>query len=312
MKAEPAPPLPAWPEALVPFDRALYEVAPGVRMHVMSAGPDDGLPVLMMHGNPTWGFLYRKIAARLLELDAGLRLVMPDLIGLGWSHRPPGGDSDHQLQKHWRWLSALVDGLELDGVVAVGQDWGGPWVLGPFTEPERRKRLAGMVLMNTVFMPPKPGFKPTLFHRFSRWPLVSTAAFRLLGFPQVRLSMAQADKSSISGKVSRAYTAPLKGLARNSAPLALARMVPDSMDHPTVAALKTTQELVEGWEGPAALVWGVRDPILGRLLKRTARALPQAPITETQAGHFLQEEVPDEIADAIAGVATKIREAAAP
>lgn len=299
------PPLPAWLDQMVPFERSMFEVAPGLRMHVMQAGPADGQPVLLMHGNPTWGFLYRRVAARLLELDAGLRLVMPDMIGLGWSDRPPGGAADHTIDNHWRWLSALVDGLDLQDVIAVGQDWGGPWVLGPFTDPARRARLSAMVLMNTVFMPPKAGFKPTLFHRFSRWPLISTAAFRLLGFPQVRLSIAQADKSSISGQVCRAYRLPLAGLASNAAPLALARMVPDSLEHPSVAALTRTQELVEGWDGPAALVWGVRDPILGRLLRRTARALPQAPVTETQAGHFLQEEVPVEIASAIRDVSSR-------
>ena len=302
-------PLPTWLAELLPFERSLIEVAPGVRMHVMQAGPEDGLPVLMMHGNPTWGFLYRRVALRLQSLDPGLRLVMPDMIGLGWSDRPPGGAADHQLENHWRWLGALIDSLGLERIIAVGQDWGGPWVLGPFTHPERRARLAGLVLMNTVFMPPKAGFKSTLFHRFSRMPLISDAAFRLLGFPQVRLSIAQADKSSISGNVSRAYRLPLRGLSRNAAPLALARMVPDSLHHPSVPALTKTQALVESWDGPAALVWGVKDPILGRLLKRTARALPQAPVTQTSAGHFLQEEVPDEIAEAIAGVATKVRAA---
>ena len=300
------PDLPPWLSSMVPFDRSMHEVAPGVRMHVMQAGPADGVTVLMMHGNPTWSFLYRKVAARLTELAPELRLVMPDMVGLGWSDRPPGGAGEHQLENHWRWLGALIDGLDLQRIVLVGQDWGGPWVLGPFTDPARRPRLAGMVLMNTVFSPPKEGFKATLFHRFARMPLVSDAAFRLLGFPQRDLSIAQGDKRSIRGDVSRAYRLPLKGLARNAAPLALARMVPDTMAHPSVAALRKTQELVESWEGPAALVWGEKDPILGRLLRRTARALPQAPVTKTDAGHFLQEEVPDEIAAAILSVAKQL------
>ncbi len=297
------PPLAPWLSALVPFERALVEVAPGLRMHLMTAGPSTGRPVLLMHGNPTWGFLYRKVALRLLELNPNLRLLMPDMIGLGWSDRPPGGAADHTLEHHGRWLGALVDQLDLRGVILVGQDWGGPWVLRPFADDARRDRVAGIVLMNTIVGPPGEGFKPTLFHRFSRWPGVSDFAFRVLGFPQARLDLAQADRSSISGDVARAYRAPLRGWSRNAAPLALARMVPDRMDHPSVEGLTRCQALVESFEGPAALVWGERDPILGRLLRRTARALPQAEITTTQAGHFLQEEVPDEIAQAVASVA---------
>jgi haloalkane dehalogenase len=88
------------------------------------------------------------------------------------------------------------------------------------------------------------------------------------------------------------------------APLALARMVPDSPAHPSIAALRQCQSVVEAFTGPAALVWGERDPVLGRVLSHLARLLPAASVTRTQAGHFLQEEVPDEIAAAIREVAS--------
>ena len=126
------PALPAWLSALLPFERSMVEVGPGLRMHLMTAGPETGRPVLLMHGNPTWGFLYRKVARRLLELNPNLRLLMPDMIGLGWSDRPRGGGAKHTLDQHGRWLGALVDQLDLREVILVGQDWGGPWVLGPF------------------------------------------------------------------------------------------------------------------------------------------------------------------------------------
>jgi len=258
-------------------------------MHVMTKG--EGRTVLLVHGNPTWGYLWRKVVA---ELGPGFRCVMPDLVGLGLSDKPdePGF---HTLDAHIAHLADLVDQLGLREVILVVQDWGGPIGTGAFLE--QSDRLAGMVVLNTVLGPPKPGFKATAFHRFSRTPGLSDLVFRGLGFPQICLWTAQGDRKSIGRKETRAYTWPLRKNRR--APLELARMVPDSMDHPSVEPLTRVAALVEAFEGPAAMVWGDRDPVLGRLKRRIHRALPQASLRETQAGHFLQEEVPVEIAEAI-------------
>jgi haloalkane dehalogenase len=268
-------------------------------MHVMEAG--EGRPVLMLHGNPTWGFLYRKVVQELS--GEPLRLIMPDLIGLGLSDKPRDA-AEHQLDHHADWLGELVDGLGLEGVVFVGQDWGGP--IGLCALEKRRERLAGLVILNTVVGPPRPGFRPTAFHRFSQMPVLSDLAFRGLGFPETALWIAQGDKSSIRGKVARAYRYPLRRFRDRVAPLALARMVPDSLGHPSVPALERCQALVESFKGPAAIVWGDRDPVLGRVRRRVERLLPDAPVTLTQAGHFLQEEVPAEIARAVRDVASRI------
>ncbi len=273
------------------------------RMHVMELG--EGRPVLMMHGNPTWGFLYRKVARALL--GERLRLIIPDLIGLGWSDKPRSLDA-HTIAAHSSWLGGLIDGLELDDMILVAQDWGGP--IGLHAASTRAERIAGLVLLNTVIGPPKPGFKPTLFHRLSQMPGVSDALFRLGGFPQNLLAIAQGDRRSIAGKVARAYRYPLRRLRDRAAPLALARMVPSSLEHPSIASLEQCREFVAGFQGPAAIVWGDRDPILGRLRRRTEAALPQATVTATSAGHFLQEEVPDEIATAIRTVAGQVAEGA--
>jgi haloalkane dehalogenase len=277
----------------------------------MVAGPEEAPPVLLLHGNPTWGFLWRKVVAELLAPAEGepanLRLIMPDLVGLGFSDRP--GAAAHTLEAHARWIGGVIDGVALAGpgghdrLVFVGQDWGGP--IGLAALADRPERLAGLVVLNTAAGPPKPGFRPTTFHRFARMPVISTLAFRLLGFPQRALHTVQGDPGSIRGEVARAYRYPLRGWSRNAAPLALARMVPDSLDHPSVPALRRCHELVEGFDGPAAIVWGERDPILGRLLARIERVLPRAEVTRTRAGHFLQEEVPREIAGAIRSVAER-------
>lgn len=297
MDKAPPPALPPWLEQMLPFERYLVDVGEH-RMHVMEAGA--GRPVLMLHGNPTWGFLYRKVAAELK--GEPLRLVMPDLVGLGLSDKPRALAA-HTLENHGRWMAALIERLDLKEPIFVGQDWGGPiglWALA------KTGRMAGLVLMNTAVGPPRPGFRPTAFHRFARMPLVSDVAFRLLQFPQVDLSLVQGDKASIRGEVARAYRFPLRRLADRAAPLALARMVPDSPQHPSVAALGVCQSLVEGFQGPSAIVWGDRDPILGRALSRVEKLLPRAEVTRTGAGHFLQEEVPVEIAKAIRGVASRM------
>ncbi|HDK45743.1 MAG TPA: alpha/beta fold hydrolase, partial [Actinobacteria bacterium] len=225
-----------------------------------------------------------------------VRVIMPDLIGLGFSDHPRDPDV-HTLENHTEWLGRLVDLLDLTDVTLVVQDWGGAIGAGAFAK--RPERLAGLVALNTVLSEPKPGFKPTWFHRFSRMPVISGFSFRLVGFPQVWLAMAQGDKSSISGDVSRAYRYPLRSRAENQAPLALARMVPDSMEHPSVDPLRRVGEFVRAYDGPAAIVWGDRDPVLGRARNHIASMLPQAEVTRTAAGHFLQEEVPQEIAAAI-------------
>jgi haloalkane dehalogenase len=280
---------------MLPFQR--YRVAVGdVKVHVMEAGDPGGRPVFMLHGNPTWGFLWRKVATALA--GERLRLVMPDLVGLGLSDKPRDARW-HTLDRHGEIMAALIDALGLDRLVFVGQDWGGP--VGLRALAERPGRLAGLVVLNTVVGPPRPGFRPTGFHRFAATPLVADLAFRVLGFPQIALFGAQGDKRSIRGDVARAYRWPLRHFADRTGPLALARMVPDSHAHPSIPALERCQQVVESFRGPAAIVWGDRDPVLGRVRTHIERLLPQAPVTRTRAGHFLQEEVPTEIAAAIRG-----------
>jgi haloalkane dehalogenase len=267
-------------------------------MHVMEAGNPSGRPVLMLHGNPTWGFLWRKVAAALEH--TGLRLIMPDLVGLGFSSKPRDPEF-HQLATHGQLMAELIRGLDLTDLIFVGQDWGGP--VGLYALSEQTERLTGLVLLNTVVGPPRPGFRPTAFHRFARAPIVSDLFFRGLGFPQRALWIAQGDKSTMRGQVAEAYREPLRRLRDNVAPLALARMVPDSQEHPTIQALERCQRVIERYTGPAAIVWGDTDPVLGRVRSHIERLLPKARVTRTQAGHFLQEEVPNEIADAIRFVA---------
>jgi cis-3-alkyl-4-acyloxetan-2-one decarboxylase len=294
----PAPPLPPFVERQMPFRRAAWQIESGPdagrTIHFVDHGPPSGRPVLMFHGNPTWSFLWRKVIARL----PGFRCVAPDLLGLGLSSRLPR-ISDHSVERHGAAMADLVAGLGLHGIVLVGQDWGGPIAAqvgaAGATVPGR---IAGVVLGNTaVTVPSNP--RGTAFHKLSRIPVLSDLVFRGLGFPQIAMSFVQGDPRSIRGEVARAYRWPLPTWSDRTAPLALARMVPQSPEHESVPALRRGEAWIRSFSGPMAFVWGMRDPILGPALRRHERDFPQASVTRTDAGHFLQEEVPDELAAAI-------------
>jgi pimeloyl-ACP methyl ester carboxylesterase len=308
------PPLPPFLAPHLPFPRRLYRLESGPDagrcLHLLDsllsatstgAPPRPGHPpprtVLLLHGNPTWSFLWRKVIALL----PGLRCVAPDLLGLGLSDKPER-IADHTLERHGNAIAELVAALDLRDIVLVGQDWGGP--IAALVGSLHPQRIAGLVLANTaVLVPSHP--HGTAFHRFAKLPLLSDLVFRGLGFPLSVLGRLQGDPHSLRGIPERAYRFPLPTWRARVAPLALARMVPDSLHHPSLPALARGEAWVRSFAGPVALVWGTRDPILGHALERHERALPQAAVTRTTAGHFLQEEVPDALAAAIAAIALR-------
>lgn len=283
--------VPQWLSATYPFKRREIDIN-GRRMNLVDEG--EGRCVLLMHGNPTWSYLWRKVIPPLVE--AGFRVVAPDMIGLGLSEKPRRVDA-HSMAFHVENLVTLIQLLELEDMVVVGQDWGGPQVAGMAAQcPER---VTGAVFANTAIQPPDRRMKATKFHRFANRPIISTVAFRGLNFPLPMLPKVQGDPASLGPDEMRAYRYPLAGWRNRAAPLALARMVPIGEDHPSIAGLAQCEAWAKTFDGPVSLVWGGRDPILGRSLKRVRELFPDAPVTETQAGHFLQEEVPEALVAAI-------------
>lgn len=230
-------------------------------------------------------------------IEHGHRVVIPDLVGFGLSAKP-ADVAEHTLDAHVRWTGELVDALAPGAFAIVGQDWGGPVAAG--IAARRGARVQAALFGNTAILDPRRPLRPTAFHRFSHVPLVSELVFRGWGFPLPVLSRVQGDPASLRGRRGAPYRAPFRRWRDRAGPLALARMVPDREGHPSLAVLAETDAWSRAFEGPVGLIWGLRDPILGRGLKRLRARFPEAEVVETQAGHFLQEEVPGPFADLIA------------
>lgn len=296
MKNGDAPRLPAWIAAELPYERRMV-MANGHRIHAIDDGPRDAPVVVLFHGNPMWSFLWRKVIRAVRDQGgAHLRIVAPDLLGFGLSDKPPR-TTDHTVTLHVDTMVAALDALGVQPAMLVGQDWGGPIAAGV----ARAFALRGtpptaLFFLNTSVLPPKRPFRATWFHRFANRPVLSDIAFKGLLFPVPTLRSVQGDPSSLGLRALSAYAWPIRHLTDRAGPLGLARMVPPHEGHPSLPALDAIGTWVEGWKGPIALLWGERDPILGRAFQRHRDAFPHALVEATRAGHFLQEEVPDRIA----------------
>ncbi len=295
---EQPPALPTWLEPELPFRRVVVPTPEG-RIHAIDDG--DGPVVLLMHGNPTWSFLWRKVIRELRKQDAGrhLRIIAPDLLGLGLSTKL-ATPSDHSLGRHIRAIDETLRVLGAKDILLVGQDWGGPIGLGAARSlTARGGRVRAMLFANTAVLPVAHPVRSTSFHRFSRMPVISDLVFKGTLFPVPVLDRAQGDPGSIGAFEKRAYRWPLRAYADRAAPLGLARMVPGDESHPSITEIDANGAWLKAHSAPIGLVWGTRDPILGRTLSRHRKELSPRFVEETQAGHFLQEEVPDALARGI-------------
>ena len=296
-------PLPDYAAAVIDEDYASYliEVEPGVAVHVLEVG--SGYPVYLQHGAPTSGFLYRKIA-ELLPPDQ-FRVIMPTMVGLGFSSQVAA--EEHTLDNHARWMNETLNQLELDEVIFVGHDWGGPVGLGALERsPEL---LAGAVLLNTALGAPTESVElnPQLQAILAPVPPAAELALTVSIFDQ--LPGAQNDPSSLSPDVLDLYRRPVVESDNPIGALSILRMAATGPEHPTAEVLRAIDSYTAQLDVPAEIVWGINDPILGNRLPAMVAVFPNAPVTETNSGHFLQEEAdsPEVIAAAIQRVHEKIQ-----
>ncbi|MEE4024658.1 haloalkane dehalogenase [Gordonia sp. PKS22-38] len=261
----------------------------GVRMAVVDEGARDGDTVLLLHGEPTWGYLYRKMIPTLV--DAGLRVVVPDLIGFGRSDKPASIE-DYTYQKHVDWTFGMVTALGLDDITLFGQDWGS--LIGLRIAAEHPERFARIVIANG-FLPTaqrSPSAAFLVWRTFARWTPV---------FPISRI----VDTGSLTRltKVERAaYDAPFPTKEYKAGARAFPRLVPLDEDDPAIPANRAAWEMLASWDKPFLTLFGTKDPILGRGDGPLQRHIPGAagqPHDRLRGGHFIQEDQGPELARGI-------------
>ena len=294
-------PLPRYAAEHLTEDYKSYfvEVEPGIKVHVLEVG--TGFPVFMQHGNPTSGFLYRKIAEKLPK--DRVRLIMPTMVGLGFSSKVPA--SRHTVDNHMRWINSVLVQLQLTELVYSGQDWGGPVGMGALSLSPGL--IKGAVMLNTGFGAPTEPVNLSVPHALVKIPVFGELMLEVFFSIFDGMHRLQGDRDQLTADEAILYGKPVLESGNAKAPLAMMRMVPDGPDHPSTPAMRTIVNYVWGLDIPAEIVWGMKDPILALGLPAMKQFFPEAPVTETQGGHFLQEEVPVKIASAVLRVVNQVQ-----
>lgn len=281
--------LPAYPFAPHYLELDDYEGG-SLRMHYLDEGSPAAEVVLLLHGEPSWSYLYRKMIGPLIR--AGLRVITPDLIGFGRSDKPAKRD-DYSYARHLGWLTGLLDALALQDITLFGQDWGG--LLGLRLVAAQPERFARVVASNTAL--------PTGDHPMP-------AAFKAwLAFSQtspvlpVGKIMAGGTHTKLAPEVIAAYNAPFPDESYKAGARILPKLVPTQPDDPEAIQNRVAWEVLKTFDKPFLTAFSDNDPIT-RGAERTFEALVpgaagQAHRLIRNAGHFLQEDKGEELANVL-------------
>jgi haloalkane dehalogenase len=263
----------------------------GVRLRVaaIDEGPRDAAPVLLLHGEPTWSFLYRKIIASLVA--AGHRVVAPDLVGFGRSDKP-ADRADYTYERHVKWMSDWLVANDLRGITLFCQDWGG--LIGLRLVAAFPDRFARVVAANT-FMPEGSGATPA----FEAW-LAFSQSVPVFPTPMIVNGGTVRD---LSEGERNAYEAPYPDESYKAGARQFPALVPVKPEMASVRENQQAWKVLERFEKPFLTAFGDSDPITkgadARLQARIPGCKGQNHTTIVNAGHFLQEDQPDEIARVI-------------
>ncbi len=272
-----------------PYEVAYVEVGDGLRMAYVQDGPPDGETVVLLHGEPTWSFLWRSVIPVLAS--AGLRVVAPDLIGFGRSDKP-AEIAEHSYARHVEWVrAALFDALDLRDVTLVGHDWGG--LIGLRLLAEQGDRVARFVATNTG-LPTGDQQMPDLWLRFRE--AVRTA-------PELDIARLVRSGCQVlpSPQVLAAYDAPFPDETYKAAARAMPGLVPTTPDDPAAPANRIAWQALSTWDKPFLVAFSDRDPVTGAVAPILARVVPGArSATIPGAGHFLQEDAGPMLGEEIA------------
>jgi tRNA(adenine34) deaminase len=252
----------------------------GLRMHYLDEGPREAtITWLCLHGNPAWSYLYRRMIP--IFLQAGGRVVAPDLVGFGKSDKPKR-EASHTFEWHRQVLLEFVEQLDLRNIVLVVQDWGG--LLGLTLPMEDPQRYRGLLVMNTALgtgdAPLSPGFL-SWREMCAKNPEFDVARLFARGNPHMR------------PEECAAYSAPFPDAGHRAALRAFPAMVPGRPDANGAAVSRQAREfLSQHWQGQTLMIIGAQDPVLGgplmQALRAQIRGCPE-PMVLPQAGHFVQE-----------------------
>jgi len=259
-----------------------------LRMEYVQAGPAAGEPVVLVHGEPTWSYLYRSMIPTLAE--AGLRVIVPDLVGFGRSDKP-AEIGDHSYARHVAWLTELLlDRLDLRGITLLGQDWGG--LLGLRVVAEHPDRFARVVAANTG-MPTGDHDMPEVWWRFRR---TIENASRL----DIGRIVAAGCVRGLSESARAAYDAPFPDETHLAGPRAMPLLVPTAPTDPATEANRAAWVELSRWEKPFLVAFSDSDPITGPMARIITKLVPgtrglEHPVI-AGAGHFLQEDAGEELA----------------
>ena len=259
----------------------------GLRMHYLDEGA--GPPVLLLHGEPTWSYLYRRVIP---ELVPAARAIAPDFFGFGRSDKPLALE-DYSYESHTASIRRLVEELDLRDLTVVVQDWGGP--IGLRVAVEQPDRVARLVVLNTGIDAGRPPSEEWLrFRAFVRRHGRELVPGRL-----VHISCVQ----PLADEVEEAYSAPWPVPESKAGVLAFPELVPTEPDHPSTEPMLRVREALARWEKPALVLFSDSDPIFTpRIAERIAAHIPGAGAAEivAGAGHFLQEDKGAEVGARIA------------
>ncbi len=281
------------------FTPRYVEVDDGLRMAFIDEGPRDGEVVLLLHGEPTWSFLYRKMIAGFVR--EGIRAIAPDLIGFGRSDKPVR-PADYTYARHVDWMHAFIEQLDLRSITVVVQDWGS--LIGLRVAAEADDRFARIVVANGFLPTARQSVPPAfrIWRAFARWsPL----------FPVGRI-VASGCVTKISREVRAAYDAPFPSRAYLAGARVFPALVPTVESDPAVPANRAAWDRLGQWTKPFLTLFGKNDPILGRADRPLQEHVPGAkgqPHERFWGGHFVQEDRGDHLVDAIARWMTATREA---
>lgn len=275
-----------------PFEPHYVEVADGIRVHHLDQGPAEAPPVLLLHGEPSWSFLYRKLVPVLVA--AGHRCVVPDLVGFGRSDKPSAQD-DYTYQRHVDWMrEALFGRLDLRGITLFGQDWGG--LIGLRLVADAPDRFARVVVGNTGLptgdVPPNDAFKA--WQTFSQ----TSPTF------DIGRIVSGGCATPLAAEVVAAYDAPFPDDTFKAGARRFPALVPTSPDDPAHDANTKAWEVLRRFDKPFLCAFSDRDPITKGGQRAFIGVVPgtsgQPHTTIEGAGHFLQEDRGPELARVIA------------